>query len=173
MARSLRGCWLVALFMIMYGCAPISTWTPRPSPTVAPLVEGHCPRDGDGLVPPADGGLAPAGFVATGVIRCLVDSPLTRKDGRLVYTVRELSGELSPELATALTLPDDGPRSWIEVCPARGFIAIQLLLLDAGGQGYWPRIPNTWCSEPRTEVYEAVDAIAWRDVDSFEVVRKP
>lgn len=177
MARSLRGCWLVALFMIMYGCAPISTWTPRPSPTVAPLVEGHCPRDGDGLIPPAApedpyaGGLAPAGFVATGVVQCPVDEPLTRKDGRLVYSVRELSGELSGELLGALALPDDDDREG--VCPARYIPPLHLLLIDAGGQGYWPLVPITSCHEALPEVYAAVEAIAWRDVDSFQVVRKP
>lgn len=178
MARRLRGCWLVAaLLMITYGCVPISTRNPRPSPTVAPLVEGRCPRDGDGLIPPNApddpyaGGLAPSGFVATGVIQCQVDEPVTRKDGRLGYPVRELSGGPSAELETALALPDDDDQGG--VCPARYVPPLHLLLIDANGLGYWPRIPITSCHEARPEIYAAVGGIAWRDFDRFEVVREP
>ncbi|GAB3754984.1 hypothetical protein [Microlunatus parietis] len=177
MARWLRGCWLAALLMITYGCVSADTMSPRPSPTPAPLVDGRCPRDGDGVVHPDVpddpylGGLAPAGFVATGVIRCLVDEPLTRKDGRFDYLVRELVGAPSDVLSQALSLPDDRVPGWHEACPARAEIPIRLLLVDATGQGYWPRIPITWCHEARSEVYAAVEAIAWRERTSFRVVR--
>ncbi|MFC7625126.1 hypothetical protein [Microlunatus sp. GCM10028923] len=179
MARRLRGCWLVALLMITYGCGTDTGWSPRPAPTPAPLVKGECPRDGDGLIHPQvpddqyAGGLPPADFVPTQVIRCVVDGPETRKDGRLGYTVEELVGTPSDDLSQALSLPDDGQSGWHEVCPARAEIPIRLLLVDAAGQGYWPRIPITWCHEARSEVSRAVAAISWRERATFQVMREP
>lgn len=54
-------------------------------------------------------GLAPQGFTPTRVMLCAVDKKITKMSaGDMQYTVRQQAGAYTPELGTALALPNTG-----------------------------------------------------------------
>lgn len=167
--------WWMLLIVALLSSGCTSAGEPRPAPTERPLVEGRCPRDGAGLIGPLReddpyaGSLPPNGFRAARVIRCLDDQGLQQDDGTSIYTVTESSAEVSPGLLESLALPDEGPLGPNTVCPAQARSLLYLLLVDATGRGYQPRIPITPCHDPRPEVDQAVEAMTWRTETTFTI----
>lgn len=154
------------------GCGPAGE--PRPEPTVGPLVEARCPRDGAGMlgldVDEYAGSLPPEGFVAVTAVRCVDDGGSYDEDERTtVVTIRESTAAVSPALLTALGLPDDRQLGWHEACPMNARSMLYLLLVNADGLAYHPQTPITPCGEPRPEVERAAADLPWRWKATFEV----
>lgn len=176
---------LVSIALLSSGCTgPLVVELPqpaqsRPPATIAPLIDGRCRSYGAGLLPPIQtgryvGSLPPKGFEPLTVVRCTDDGGRQTADGFMTYVIEERSADLSPDLTTALRLPDTGfPGSagGHLACPANESPYLFLLLVDVDGRGYEPRVPIDWCGVPRPEVLAAVDAASWRQTHRFEVVR--
>jgi hypothetical protein len=172
---------LLSITLLGSACAS-SLWPDRPPPVIKPLVDGHCPRDGAGLVwASVDtylGSLPPDGFQPVKVVRCVERQSTQRKDGTFLHRIEELSGTPSPRLLKTLQLPDGAPADDVGRvrgggCPAREMERVFLLLVNAEGRGYQPRMPVTFCFEPRPEVMAALGAIPWAPVERVDVVTKP
>lgn len=104
------------------------------------------------------------------VLWCSRDGGSQQPDGSFVDTITELSAEPSPALTAALTLADEpAPSDPRTVCPARAEPVLYLLLVDESETAYRPRIPRTWCGDPRGEVIAAVDPLPWTAVRRYRV----
>jgi hypothetical protein len=170
-----RTVWSLLAGIVLLGAGCAIAGEPRPAPTVGPLVEARCPRDGAGMVGPKRGDdpyagtLPPDGFIPVSVVRCVDDLGRYDEDkGITVYTIDESTAAVSPALLTALALPDER-RPGDVTCPMAIRSVLYLLLVNADGLAYHPQTPITPCREPRPEVEQALADLQWRFRPSFEV----
>ncbi|MFC7625125.1 hypothetical protein [Microlunatus sp. GCM10028923] len=171
--------WWVLLIIILSiaGCTVPPRPEPRPVPIQRPLVDGRCPRDGIEPMRPIDegdpylGSLPPEGFRPDTVVRCTV-SPGRHQNGYELIDVTESSAAVTPELLTALALPDEVPERADFGCPENLEPTLHLLLVDATGRGYRPRIPVTPCHRPLAEVRRAIEALPWRVTAKFTIKQR-
>jgi hypothetical protein len=102
------------------------------------------------------------------VIRCTGNLGHS-ENGYEVFPVTEYSAAVTPELQAALALPDEVPKRADFGCPENMEETLYLLLVDATGRGYRPRVPITPCRRPLPEVKQVVETRPWRAGAKFTI----
>jgi hypothetical protein len=173
--RHLRGLapLLLAGVLVLSSCALDDQLTrDAPVPQVeAPVVAARCPTTATAVedvdVPTIPSGSPPAGFRATTVLRCTIET--TQDDaGRTTSAVTVDRASSTVELDQALELPDQvfvDPEQGI--CSADAVLLPLLLLTDGGERAYRPRLPLTACAKPRPELVRALAGLAFVRVDRY------
>lgn len=119
-------------------------------------------------------GRLPDGFRPVRALRCTwtevyLDDAATRSE----VTVRESrSSSVPPGLSASLELPDQElvPLSHA-ACSAVATAPEYLVLVDADGDAFMPRLPETPCRDPRREVARAIADLAWTEHRTYRFER--
>jgi hypothetical protein len=168
---------LLAAALVLSSCALDANLTrDAPVPAIeAPVVAARCPTTATAVedvdVPTIPGGSRPAGFRATDVLRCTIET--TEDDeGRTTSTVTVDRAPATGELERALELPDQvfvDPEQG--VCTADAVLLPLLLLTDGNERAYRPRLPLTACAKPRPELVRALAGLTFVRVDRYAIAR--
>ena len=109
-------------------------------------------------------GRVPDGFRPVRVVRCTwgetyLDDPATRA---LVTVEESRSSSITVALSASLELPDQelAPGSHL-ACAAVATSPELLILVDADGKAFSPRLPESSCRDPRDEVARAMTGLPW------------
>lgn len=136
---------LLALALVLAGCAILPGIGPDPRVDAVPVPTATCPETyADGY---AEAGLVPEGFEAVAVLRCNPFASQEDRDGVWSGVMLErLEGDLEPVL-TALATPSD-PRS-AGPCAAVAYLVPELWIERADGDVVRVAIPADGCGAPK------------------------
>lgn len=143
---------------------------------LATATRDHCPSSVD-QIPSRDNfgqfigpGRLPDGFRPVRAVRCTWDERYFNDAAtRSEITMEEFrSPSVTAALSASLLLPDQEftPGSHM-ACSAVATAPEFLILVDANGQAFSPRLPQTPCSDPRDEVARATADLPWAEHKSY------
>ena len=160
----------VAALTMLTACGTQQAASPTASPAgasgVSPSSGSVCATaslapSGD-LYSAADGVRAPAGFVVTAVVECVVEARPVAGDGVWNFVVEKRATAKVGAFATALQRPDEPPTDG--PCSAVGYVVTWFALVDASGRTVHAAIPADSCGQPQGDAMAAMQALTFVDV---------